>query len=646
MSKRGSNRDDSDVPRSETGWLDDLKRAKKEGGDLGDATTGGSDRWAKLGALSGDPEPRQPGPPPAGRRGRGEPPAGRRSPEPPPPPPPPPSNRDSAPPRRRPESEMDGERESARETARRLIGRRSRDEDTSSDRSRAAGLIGRRARSEPDTGRRGRDIDADVDTGRRRGSESDFDSGRDTGRDVGRDTGRDVGRDTGRDVGRDTGRDSGRRRAPEPDPGMDTGRRRASDPGDAPARPDPAEGARRRSAFLDRLTDRPGATRGRTDLPPAEGTRGRMDPPSSETRGRHDLPAPDSPAAARGRMPFGRDSRSSSPVSPARGGRHEGPPADEPRGVASKLSRGPGAAAHSTGLPPGGPPPAPPSAGPMPTAPPAAKPGPAMPGSPLPSSPPGPVRPTSPSPGRQRAGIAAGVQAIRGARSEVRRQLREQQRLRMWTLILLVVAVVGALPFYFVLRAATQDPVITSLDALSVPSWAVLNKTDNITGSRWCVLDCRYRERTAESNRPITETAKVYREALLAAGWSQMTHVPGCEPVQEQDSDHSCWRRDEFTLDLSVNEPACMQEALRKRPRIDVTPSATPSASESASPGASPTPSSTAPADDCVGSVVQIKVFNAIDDVRLRWSPEPTLEPEIGNLTDEDLATPSAGPTP
>jgi hypothetical protein len=263
-----------------------------------------------------------------------------------------------------------------------------------------------------------------------------------------------------------------------------------------------------------------------------------------------------------------------------------------------------------------------------------------MPGSPLPGAPPAGLRP--PSPGRPRAGLAAGVQAIRGARSEVRRQLREQQRLRMWTLVTLVVAIVGALPFYFVLRAATQDPVITSLDSLSVPGWAVLNKTDHITGSRWCLLDCRYRERTADSNRPIGETAKVYRDALLAAGWSQMTNVPGCEPLQEKDTDHSCWRRDEFTLDMSVNEPACMQETLRKRPKIEVTPSTSPSSGEP-SPSTSGTASEPPPADACSGSVVQIKVFNAIDDVRLRWSPEPTLEP---NLTDEDLETPGPSKTP
>lgn len=211
----------------------------------------------------------------------------------------------------------------------------------------------------------------------------------------------------------------------------------------------------------------------------------------------------------------------------------------------------------------------------------------------------------------------------------------------MWTVITLVVAVVGALPFYFVLRAATRDPVITSLDALAVPDWAVQQKNDNITGSRWCLLDCRYRERTAESTRAIPETAKAYREALLAAGWAPMTGVPGCEPSEV--NDHTCWRRDEFTLDLTVSDPACKQDKLRRRPGFEVTPS--PDPDTSGSPDASTAPT---PVDDCTGSMVHIKVFNAIDDVRLRWSPEPTVDPELGNLTDEDMKTadPTSTPSP
>jgi integrin beta 3 len=265
-----------------------------------------------------------------------------------------------------------------------------------------------------------------------------------------------------------------------------------------------------------------------------------------------------------------------------------------------------------------------------------------------------PGGPAGAGPGGPRVRLAASVEAIRGARSEVRRQLREQQRLRMWTLIATVVLVVGALPFYFVLQAATRDPVLTSLDALSVPSWAVTSKDDNIGGSRWCLLDCRYRERTLNSSHPVEETAKVYQDALRAAGWRMITGVPGCPPEAVEGQHESCWRRDEFTLDLWVREPsACSEDPLNKRPTVAPpttgTPSADPSAAASESP---PPPAGPSPNDVCAGSTVTMKVRNAIADERLQFEPEstPTPDPNIGNLTDEDLqpteepsSTPSAG---
>lgn len=258
----------------------------------------------------------------------------------------------------------------------------------------------------------------------------------------------------------------------------------------------------------------------------------------------------------------------------------------------------------------------------------------------MPPSGPGPLAPPHPAavdaPGEgPRVKLAAGVDMIKGARSEVRKQLREQQRLRMWTLITLVVALVGALPFYFVLRAATRDPVLTSLDSLTVPAWAVVAKDDNITGSRWCLMDCRYRERTAQSERPITDTAKVYQEALLGAGWVELTGIPGCPPDVAEEEHASCWRRDEFTLDLWIREPAATaNNPLCRRPTVGPTASPDPSSA--------PESDATAPPDECgSGSTVTIKVFNAIADERLRWEPEATEDPGLGELTDEDLFTPT-----
>lgn len=226
----------------------------------------------------------------------------------------------------------------------------------------------------------------------------------------------------------------------------------------------------------------------------------------------------------------------------------------------------------------------------------------------------------------------------------------------MWTLIVLVVVLVGALPFYFALRAAARDPVLTSLDALSVPGWATVSKVDNISGSRWCLLECRYRERTLTSERPIEETAKVYQSALLSAGWVELTGVAGCPPEVAEGEYAGCWHRDEFTLDIWVREPPeCADDLLRKRPTIG--PVDPPSGSPEAS--AAPPPPTSAPAapgpDVCAGSAVTIKVFNAIADDRLRWTPEPN--PTDGGLTDEDLipdlspdpglsVDPSGAPTP
>jgi hypothetical protein len=241
--------------------------------------------------------------------------------------------------------------------------------------------------------------------------------------------------------------------------------------------------------------------------------------------------------------------------------------------------------------------------------------------------------------------LAASVEAIRGARSEVRRQLREQQRLRMWTLIATVVLIVGALPFYFILQAVARDPVLNSLDALSVPSWAVTSKDDNIGGSRWCLLDCRYRERTVNSSHSVDETATVYQDALRSAGWRVITGVPGCPPDAVEGEHESCWRRDEFTLDLWVREPpACSEDPLNKRPTI-APPTGTPSAEPSASEPPVPAPAGPVPNDVCAGSTVTMKVRNAIADERLQYAPESTPTPEMGELTDEDL-NPSGTPLP
>jgi integrin beta 3 len=211
----------------------------------------------------------------------------------------------------------------------------------------------------------------------------------------------------------------------------------------------------------------------------------------------------------------------------------------------------------------------------------------------------------------------AGVGGLRGARSELRRQMRAKRRLRVITLVVVSVLVLGLLPLYFGIRAATRDPVYNSLDALAVPTWAAGKVEDHSSGSRWCFLDCRFRERTAQSQRPFAETAKVYSSALVTAGW-QRWNVSDCPdtPIKAGDGQYTCWRRDEFTLDLWVRLPECA---------VDEVAAQDPAALPSLGPdGVAETPD----ASKCTGSTVSIKVQNAITDLRGKPDPAPPLNGE------------------
>jgi hypothetical protein len=246
---------------------------------------------------------------------------------------------------------------------------------------------------------------------------------------------------------------------------------------------------------------------------------------------------------------------------------------------------------------------------------------------PGPGGPGGPMRPGGPDefgelggpprPRSARAGLQAGVGAIRDARSELRKRMRERQRLRMLTLMAVVVTVLGALPLYLLVQAATRDPVFTSLDALNVPSWAATSHADEVDGSRWCVIECRYRERDVQSQKTPDETNTAYVKALQDAGW-QRWKVPDC-PMQTAgvtvEGHYSCWRKDEYTLDLWVRTKPCPDELLRNRPTV------TPSESGAAAPSSG--------AQDCSGSLVSFKVYSAIADDRL-------------NRTGSDSTTPPA----
>ena len=94
---------------------------------------------------------------------------------------------------------------------------------------------------------------------------------------------------------------------------------------------------------------------------------------------------------------------------------------------------------------------------------------------------------------------------------------------------------------------------------------------------------------------------------------------------------YTCWKRDEYTLDLWVREPACADDPLRNRPTVAPT-----------EPGAG-NPAAPPP---CAGSVVSIKVRNAIADDRGR--PQETQDPDFTGEDPDPIFTddPLLEPTP
>lgn len=222
---------------------------------------------------------------------------------------------------------------------------------------------------------------------------------------------------------------------------------------------------------------------------------------------------------------------------------------------------------------------------------------------------------------------------LRGARSELRRQLREQRRVRRVVLAAAVVLVLGAPLLYFGILFATRDPVLNSLDRLDVPGWAAQSPDDRIiSGSRWCFIDCRLRERTLQSSGEPDETTAAYQRALRDAGWVRW-EVQGCPQVRV-DGDYSCWTRDEYTLDLWVHPPECAYDPLNLRP--DLSEETDPPAD--GADGAGPPDE-----EECSGAVVEIKMQNRVSDER--GLPGAPAQPAPGGPSGAPPSVPSS-PTP
>ncbi|MFG1608995.1 hypothetical protein [Actinoplanes sp. NPDC049265] len=201
-------------------------------------------------------------------------------------------------------------------------------------------------------------------------------------------------------------------------------------------------------------------------------------------------------------------------------------------------------------------------------------------------------------------------------------KLRSQRRLRVGVLIGASIIALILLPALVALRSMGSDPVYASLDSLDLPGWATTKVDDRSSGSRWCLEECKFRERTVQSGQPTEATAKAYTAALSTAGW-QPWKVESCPEQPISDGKYTCWRRDEFTLDLWVRQPECAVDAVAAQ-----DPATLPSLGPD---GVVPT----GPPKNCTGSTVSIKVQAAIADQR--GKPQPAVNPSLVGETPDPV---------
>ena len=161
---------------------------------------------------------------------------------------------------------------------------------------------------------------------------------------------------------------------------------------------------------------------------------------------------------------------------------------------------------------------------------------------------------------------------------------------------MVLLALLGAVPLFLGVRAAARDPVFAGLDSLRLPTWAARIPVDEAHGSRWCIKQCRLRERTWQSERGPEETAAAYEKALRSAGWVPWL-TPSC-PAEGVEGYDTCWQRDEYALDLWTRQPPCYARTARP-----TDPAVVPSTAASGQPPAPP---------GCEGSVVTARVYNRV----------------------------------
>ena len=165
-------------------------------------------------------------------------------------------------------------------------------------------------------------------------------------------------------------------------------------------------------------------------------------------------------------------------------------------------------------------------------------------------------------------------------RAEMKRQLRVAQQLKVVTLTIVAMLLLAAYPVYLFVRSGSQDPVFSDLDSLDLPELGRDDSRRRGTGQPVVhrrvpfpyphleFAACAGRDRHARTGRPSRTRAGAPRAGT-------------CPPAVEGLA--SCWKRDEYVMDMWVRTPICDVPP----PRPTITPPKR---------GATPKPAATTPA--------------------------------------------------
>jgi hypothetical protein len=204
--------------------------------------------------------------------------------------------------------------------------------------------------------------------------------------------------------------------------------------------------------------------------------------------------------------------------------------------------------------------------------------------------------------------LGSGEQAYTGVDDDADRPgypPRPTRPAHILALAVVAVLLLGVLPLALFLHSAGSDPVVTDLNSLSLPAWADVQHQDDASGSRWCIKDCRLRERTWRSEKSATETDAVFQTALTGEGWVR-SQAPGCPKIDT--GTYTCWQHDQYVLDLWTRNAVCGLSGVAPSPGAPP-----PSASPSATSPLDPVPTASGPPPTCAGALVTAKVDDGID---------------------------------